>query len=79
MGLGPTPIPRPQRYYFGFGARISTAHLQGQQSDKDVVWAIREQVASAVEGQIARLRAYREEDRTQNWSLLRRALAPLYT
>ncbi len=78
MGLGPTLIPRPQRYYFGFGPRIPTAHLAGQHGDKDVVWNVREQVAEAVQGQIQRLRAYREEDRTQNWSLLRRALAPLH-
>lgn len=77
MGLGPTLIPRPQRYYFGFGARIPTAHLQGQHTDRDAVWAVREQVAHAVEEQIARLRAFRIEDRTQNWSVLRRWLAPL--
>jgi len=78
MGLGPTLIPRPQRYYFGFGPRIPTAPLQGRHTDKDVVWDLREQVASAVQGQIQRLRRYREEDRLQNWSWLRRALAPLY-
>lgn len=77
-GLGPTLIPRPQRYYFGFGERISTAHLQGQEGDREVVWAVREQVARAVEEQIANLRAYRVEDRSQNWSILRRALAPLH-
>lgn len=78
MGLGPTLIPRPQRYYFGFGERISTAHLQGQQEDRDAVWTIREQVARAVESQIERLRRYREEDRLQNWSPVRRWLAPLH-
>jgi 1-acyl-sn-glycerol-3-phosphate acyltransferase len=78
IGLGPTLLPRPQRYYFGFGPRIPTAHLQGRQGDKNIVWEIREQVADAVRGQIRRLRAYREEDHLQNWSLLRRALAPLY-
>lgn len=77
MGLGPTLLPRPQRYYFGFGPRISTAHLNGQANDKDAVWAIREQVADAVRDQISRLRLYRQEDRIQNWSPLRRWLAPL--
>ena len=77
VGLGPTLIPKPQRYYFGFGPRISTAHVQGQQADRDAVWAIRQQVAGAVEDQIQRLRKYREEDRRQNWSLARRWLAPL--
>lgn len=77
MGLGPTMIPRPQRYYFGFGARTSTEQFKGQQADKDVVWQLREQVADAVRGQIDRLKAYRMEDRKQNWSLARRLLAPL--
>lgn len=77
LGLGPTLIPRPQRYYFGFGSRISTAAIRGQQTDSDIVWALREQVASEVKNQIERLRRYREEDRAQNWSRLRRWLAPL--
>jgi 1-acyl-sn-glycerol-3-phosphate acyltransferase len=77
LGLGPTLIPRPQRYYFGFGARIPTAHLQGRAEDQDAVWALREQVAGAVRQQITRLKDYRGEDRLQNWSPLRRWLAPL--
>jgi 1-acyl-sn-glycerol-3-phosphate acyltransferase len=76
-GLGPSLIPRPQRYYFGFGQRIPTAQLQGREHDRDVVWELREQVAGAVEQQIGRLLQYRVEDRLQNWSLLRRWLAPL--
>ena len=76
MGLGPTLIPKPQRYYFGFGQRIPTEALQGQHTDADVVWALRERVAEQVRNQIERLRRYREEDRIQNWSRLRRWLAP---
>jgi hypothetical protein len=34
-------------------------------------------VAGAVEAQIERLLVYREEDRLQHWSALRRWLAPL--
>lgn len=76
-GLGLSMIPRPQRYYFGFGQRIPTAHLQGQEQNKDVLWQVREEVAGAVENQIERLLRYRQEDRKQNWSLMRRLLAPL--
>ncbi|MGQ0621401.1 MAG: lysophospholipid acyltransferase family protein [Panacagrimonas sp.] len=78
VGLGPTMIPRPQRYYFGFGPRISTDHVRGQHGDRDLVWTIRQQVAHAVEDQIWKLRKYREEDRLQNWSPVRRWLAPLH-
>ncbi|WP_233560280.1 alpha/beta fold hydrolase [Oleomonas cavernae] len=63
LGLGPTLIPRPQRYYFGFGPRIPTEAAKGRQDDKDTVWALREQVAAAVESQIERLKQYREQDR----------------
>lgn len=76
-GLGPTMLPRPQRYYFGFGPRIATAQLQGRAAEPDAVWELREQVARAVEHQIERLLRYRAEDRLQNWSAARRWLAPL--
>ncbi len=76
-GLGLSMIPRPQRYYFGFGKRIPTEHLQGQEGDRDVLWQVREEVAGAVEEQIERLLRYRQEDRRQTWSLARRLLAPL--
>jgi 1-acyl-sn-glycerol-3-phosphate acyltransferase len=76
-GLGPTMLPRPQRYYFGFGERIPTAHLHDRAGDKNAVWALREQVAQAIERQIELLLRYRIEDRQQNWSALRRWLAPI--
>ncbi|ROH86782.1 acyltransferase family protein [Stagnimonas aquatica] len=76
-GLGPTLIPRPQRYYFGFGERIPTGQFAGRHGDSEATWALREQVAGAVRQQIALLREYREADRPSGWSALRRALAPL--
>lgn len=72
VGVGPTPIPRPQRLYFGFGARVTPP--AGPSSD-EAAWALREQVAASIQDQIQRLRAYREADR-QTWSALRRVLAP---
>ncbi|MBA4285087.1 MAG: hypothetical protein C0434_06100 [Xanthomonadaceae bacterium] len=76
-GLGPTLLPRPQRFYFGFGQRIPTAPLKGLEGDRTAVWQLREQVANAVEQQISRLLHYRSQDRLSNWSPVRRALAPL--
>ena len=76
-GIGPTLIPRPQRYYFGFGQRIPTRRLKGRAGDPKTLWALREKVARAVEAQIEKLLVYREEDRLQHWSPLRRWLAPL--
>ena len=76
-GLGLTLLPRPQRYYFGFGRRIRTRQLGRDASDTDAVWRLRERVAGAVERQIAALRAFRKTDRKKNWSALRRWLAPV--
>ena len=76
-GIGPTLIPRPQRYYFGFGKRIPTEHLRGRAQDKEALWEVREAVAESVEDQINRLLRYRYEDRKQNWGRVRRWLAPL--
>jgi len=75
--VGLSVLPRPQRYYFGFGRRIRTSQLKRDASDADAVWAIRERVGRAVEKEIASLKAYRQTDRKKHWSVLRRWLAPL--
>lgn len=74
LGLGATPIPRPERFYFGFGERIATAHLQGMENDDEILWAVRDQVAQSIEQQLASLKQYRDKDRPQHWSWLRRTL-----
>lgn len=74
-GLGPTLLPRPQRFYFGIGPRLPTVHLAGRASDAEAVWALREQVAEAIGQQIGQLMDYRLADRSLNWSRLRRRLA----
>ncbi len=76
-GVGLSALPRPQRYYFGFGERIRTSHLKHDASNPEAVWTIRERVARAVEGEITSLKAYRESDRKKHWSVLRRWLAPV--
>ena len=76
-GIGASLVPRPQRFYFGFGKRISTARLQGKSEDARRVRALREKVAKAIEEQLDMLIDYRQQDRRQNWSALRRFLAPV--
>ncbi len=61
-GIGPTPLPRPQRFYFDISAPIRTAPLQGQQDDDEVCWTIREEVQASIEAGLDRLRAYRRSD-----------------
>jgi 1-acyl-sn-glycerol-3-phosphate acyltransferase len=61
-GLGPTPLPRPERFYFHFGPPIETRHLAGLEDDERVQLTVREQVRSAVETGIAFLLRAREQD-----------------
>jgi 1-acyl-sn-glycerol-3-phosphate acyltransferase len=61
-GIGPTPIPRPERLYFRFGPPVPTAHLRGQESSAAVVRAVRDEVKAAVEGQLVELLALRQAD-----------------
>jgi len=68
-GIGPTPIPRPERFYFQYARPISTAEFAGQDGDDDVCQALRTQVATAIESGIVDLKNVREKDPD-------RALAP---
>lgn len=75
-GIGPTLLPRPQRFYFGFGERIPTAHLQCAQPDHDSLWAVRRQTEQAIGKLVADLKRERAEDYS-SWGRVRRWLAPL--
>lgn len=52
-GIGPTPLPRPERFYFAFGAPIETARFIGLQGDDVVCRTLRDDVRASVEAQIA--------------------------
>lgn len=73
-GIGPTLLPRPQRFYFGFGTRIPTTHLKGEALDERAQRTLRESIAQAITQQITHLKAIREQDRPETWSWLRRRL-----
>lgn len=70
-GLGPTLLPRPQRFYFSFGERISTTGLDV--NDESFLWDKREEVASSINAQLDMLKQKRVDDRN-NWGWLRRKL-----
>lgn len=74
-GIGPTLIPRPQRFYFGFGPRISVTEFKGLPANQETLMALREKVAASIESQLDLLERYRETDRARNWSRLRRFMA----
>ncbi|WP_183093249.1 lysophospholipid acyltransferase family protein [Nocardioides stalactiti] len=46
-GVGPTPIPRPERYYFRLGAPIDTRRFGGL-ADEAAVTSVRDEVHGAV-------------------------------
>lgn len=70
-GIGPTPLPRPERLYFHFGPAIRTAHL-GRDASEEACRALRDQVKAEVEAGIASLLDLRERDPRR--SLLTRLL-----
>lgn len=70
-GLG--LLPRPERFYFGFGEAISTQHLQENCDDKAAQWQVREQVESAIYQLMNDLFAQREQEQ-KNWPTWRKKL-----
>ncbi|MBO2464300.1 lysophospholipid acyltransferase family protein [Actinomadura violacea] len=61
-GVGPTPIPRPQRLYFGFGEPIDTSLWAGRADDDRAVTEVRDLARKSVEEIIHGLRAEQRDD-----------------
>ena len=62
-GIGPTPIPRPQRLYFWFGEPIRTRRWSGLEEDVKAQRAVRDEVKAAVESGIEFLQEQRGSNR----------------
>ncbi len=71
-GLGLSPFPRPERFYFSFGKPIDTTAYAGGHRSHKVLFEVRSLVEHAVEGQIAKLLRARRRDHDQG--TLRRLL-----
>lgn len=71
-GLGPTPIPRPEKFYFAFGQPILPDAFVGQENNKEQVWQLRKQVMDALENELDMLKDIRAND--HNVGLLRKWL-----
>jgi 1-acyl-sn-glycerol-3-phosphate acyltransferase len=69
-GIGPTPIPRPERQYYWFGAPIETASVAA--GDDRAVGRFRDETKTAIEAGIAFL--LEEQARDPDRSLIRRTL-----
>jgi 1-acyl-sn-glycerol-3-phosphate acyltransferase len=61
-GIGPTPLPRPERLYFWFGRPIETRAYNGRQRDTAACLAVRDRTKRAIEHGMALLLAKRERD-----------------
>ena len=59
-GIG--PLPRPQRFYFRFGAPIETRRWKGRAHSQAACLELRAEVAAAIERGIAALRRTRRSD-----------------
>ena len=62
-GLGFTPLPRPERFYFAFGKPIETTHLAALADDKEAQWKLRKNVMESLETEIENLKTIRYKDR----------------
>ena len=61
-GIGPTAIPRPERFYFSFGKPIDTTPFKGLEDDLEVQWQVRRLVSDALEEEIETLKRFRFSD-----------------
>lgn len=66
-GVAGTTIPRPEKMYFMFGERISTAALQDEYQNKAAQWQVRKQVEMAIYNQLDALRGIRAKDTDWSW------------
>jgi 1-acyl-sn-glycerol-3-phosphate acyltransferase len=72
-GIGPTPIPRPERQYYWFGAPIDTRGIAA--ADDRAIGRIRDETKSAIEAGIVFLLGEQEHDPDR--SVTRRLLGGL--
>ena len=61
-GVGPTPLPRPERLYFWFGEPIDTKRFARRRDDPDAARAVRDETKQAIEAGIEFLLAERDAD-----------------
>jgi hypothetical protein len=74
-GIGPLPVPRPQKFYFFFDREVDTAPWRGRHDDPRACFEVREETRRAIERGIAFLKRVRSRD--PQASLLARAVADL--
>jgi len=74
-GIGPTLIPRPERFYFAFGEPIDTKRFGGRYDDSEVLMTLRKEVEDALLTQIKILLFLLDQDKDESfWRRLLRRL-----
>lgn len=71
-GIGPTILPRPEKFYFSFGKPIESSAYLGMENDKEMQWQLRYKTMQAIEAELSKLREIRKRD--QDVSLVRKLL-----
>lgn len=71
-GFGPTLVPRPERFYFGFAPRIRTADFADNAMDSELLWRVRRLVSHSIEQEMLKLESIRKIDKALNWHPIRR-------
>ena len=64
-GIGPSMIPRPEKFYFAFGKPIKTEKYKGQQEDQKLLRRIQGQTAGKVNELIKEAMLVRAQERYQ--------------
>ena len=66
-GIAFTGIPRPEKFYFSIGDEIDVSAWAGKQNDEEALFALRDQVAFAIQDQISELLTLRENDKDKGF------------
>lgn len=66
-GLGPTSLPRPERFYFAIGDEIDVSPYAGRENDEDALFELRDQVAFSIQDLIGEMMTLREQDKDKSW------------
>lgn len=74
-GLGPTMLPRPEKFYFSIGDEIDVSAYAGKEDDQGALLDLRDKVAYAIQDQISELLTVREQDK--NKGVIRKLLTSL--
>lgn len=66
-GLGPTSLPRPERFYFAIGDEIDVSPYAGRENDEDALFELRDRVAFSIQDLIGEMMTLREQDKDKSW------------